>query len=166
MLCPRGTCFPLSQTKKKNKKVKKMKTRMIGIVMTLALVAWLPTAAQQNPAPPAAAQQAQAQGAPADSAKSADKCACCQPKAEQDKGSAASKTMACCEGKEMACCKKEGKDQQHTAMNCCSGKGAKQCSAKKGKDCCGKDAMACNGSKDGKNCCAGHTMCSHSNSQS
>jgi hypothetical protein len=138
-----------------------MKTRIIGIVMTLALSAWLPTTAQQNPAP-----QAQAQGTSADSTKDADKCACCEHKAEQSKESVSSKAMACCEGKEMACCKKDGKDKKQAVMDCCSGKGTKQCSTKQGKDCCGKDAMACNSRKDGESCCAGHTMCSHGNSQS
>lgn len=72
--------------------------------------------------------------------------------------------MSCCEGKDMTCCKQDNKDNQ-TALNCCAGKNGKQCATKDGKGCCGKDAMACN-TKDGKQCCAGHSACSHHNSQS
>ncbi len=139
-----------------------MKTRTIAFVMLLALAAWLPTAAQQNGAPSAATPQTQGQ---AGAAKTADKsaCACCEQKKAQGKGETA-KSMSCCEGKDMTCCKKDNKDNQ-TAMNCCAGKDGKQCATKDGKGCCGKDAMACN-TKDGKQCCAGHSACSHHNSQS
>jgi hypothetical protein len=143
-----------------------MKTRMIAILMILAVAAWIPTTAQQNTAPQPAAQQVQAPSAPADSGKNAGKngCACCQEKKDQNKGSEAAKSMSCCEGKEMTCCKKDSNDKQ-TAMNCCAGKDGKQCAKKDGKGCCGKDAMACN-SKDGRDCCAGHAMCSHGSAQS
>jgi hypothetical protein len=145
-----------------------MKIRIIAVLLTLALAAWLPITAQQTAAPQPSAQQAPA--TPSDTGKTA--CTCCDHK--QDQSSDTAKAKNCCAGKDMDCCKKDGKDSQ-SAMNCCAGKDGKQCAkkdgkaccGKDGKACCGKDAMACN-SKDGKNCCAGtgHQGCCHGMSQS
>ena len=125
-----------------------MKLRMIAVVLTLALGAWLPsvaqtTGSQSNP--------------PADSKAAA--CSCCS---QQDHQGDTAKS--CCQGKdgkEMACCKDHGKGDQ-SAMTCCKGKDGKMCAkngkgcctGKDGKSCCGKDAAACN-TKDGKPCCGG-----------
>jgi hypothetical protein len=122
-----------------NPKGEEMKIRMTAILAILSLAAWLPAMSQQTPTPQPAAP----------TAKSA--CACCD------------QTGA---GKDMACCSKD-KDNK-SAMNCCAGKDAKQCSAKNGKgccgkgdkSCCGKDAMACN-AKDGKGCCDSNSTCCH-----
>jgi hypothetical protein len=148
-----------------------MKSRMIASVLLLTLAAWLPAAARQNASP-----------APSDAGKAPPKagCVCCDHMKDHgkevtgDHGSKAccpakegqvAKSMPCCDGKEMAGSKKDGKDSQ-TAMNCCAGKEGKMCATKDAKDCCGKDAMACN-RKDGKNCCAGHGhACSHGASPS
>ena len=144
-----------------------MKLRMIAIALLLALAAWLPAMARQAGAVP----QAQAPVAQDDSAKSSDKspCACCAQRKDQKDTSTSKAT--CCDGKDMACCKKDSKDTA-SAMKCCAGKDMKQCAAKDGKGCCGKDAkgccgknaMACN-SKNGKHCCAGHS-CMHGDAQS
>ena len=159
-----------------------MKFRIVANVLILSLAAWLPGAAQQSATPQPAPQQTPGSPVPADTGKAAGKsgCACCEHMKDHGKettGDHASKTccpgkedqaaksMSCCDGKEMACCKKDGKGNQ-TAMSCCTGKDGKMCATKGGKDCCAKDAMACNG-KDGKNCCAGQGhACSHGTSQS
>lgn len=49
---------------------------------------------------------------------------------------ATAKPAPCCEGKEQARSRQEGKENK-TARNCCSGKDDKMC-AKEGKECCGK----------------------------
>lgn len=111
-MCPRETCFPfLGKIKGKGLiQVNKMKTRMIAVLMILALAAWLPAVAQQA-APPASGQQAQTLASPANSAEpaAASACACCDKPKDQSKNA---KAADCCAGAEMACSKKDSKTAQ------------------------------------------------------
>ncbi|HTZ48891.1 MAG TPA: hypothetical protein VMH20_14965 [Verrucomicrobiae bacterium] len=127
---------------------------MTAIFAILSLAAWLPVMSQQAPLP--------APAAPATKSN----CTCCDHQKAQGDQADAGKGISCCQGKDMACCKKD-KDSK-SAMNCCSGKDAKQCAkdgkgccGKAEKSCCGKDAMACNSSKNGKGCCGGDSTCCH-----
>jgi hypothetical protein len=150
-----------------------MKLRMIALILTFAMAAWLPAAGQQAPS-----QSTPQTPASQDSSKDAAKhsCCCSHEHDSADSASAANHDVqapACCQakdGKEMSCCSKDTRNSK-TAMTCCKDKDAKLCAArdgkpccnaKAGKSCCGKDATACN-SKPGKDCCTGKddACCKH-----
>jgi hypothetical protein len=145
--------------------VKKMKSRMIAVVLTLAVAAWLPAVAQQNPeTQPSTATDSNAKQAGGTCCDHQHRDhSCCHGK------DAAANGKSCCEakdGKPMACCKEHDQGAQ-AARNCCAGKDDKTCAkdgkdccfGKEGKSCCAKDAAAAGGTKGGKNCCGEGAHC-------
>jgi hypothetical protein len=111
-----------------------MKLRLIAVLLMLSLAAWLPTVAQQSPAPQPAAPAT-------DSAKPSDKaaCSCCQ---HSDAHAQANKSAECCAGKDAQMCAKNAKNgdkpccDKTTCKSCCEKASASNTAAANSNSCC------------------------------
>jgi hypothetical protein len=139
-----------------------MNVRISAVISILALTAWLPIQAQQAATPNAPAMHTQTSSTPDEKSQDAAKHSCCHPEEKAGQKAASSahdhSAMQCCQGKGTSAAK----------AACCAGIDAKDIAACcRQKDAAGKTAMSCCTDKKDTMCAAkdGKTCCSHMNAK-